>query len=160
MQVRREPHARILNRRVPIADHGQIAVAHDRPQGHRTAILDRVPADGDPIRFEIEIRPWGDAFAGTATAATALLSSGETAVLTAALPPGLYAWKYRPVDSLGASGPWARFGSGSEAGPDFRIEAAGSYGSSNCLHTGGRPGSPVRAWIAALLIAGFLLRRE
>ncbi len=76
--------------------------------------------DSDSVRVEVEVRPVGTAFTGTATAASAFGPSGAraTAVVSGLANFASYRWQARTVDRTGRASAWAPFGGG---GADFRV---------------------------------------
>jgi murein DD-endopeptidase MepM/ murein hydrolase activator NlpD/GH25 family lysozyme M1 (1,4-beta-N-acetylmuramidase) len=80
-------------------------------------------ANGDTVRFEVELRQLPGTFTGVATHSSSLVSSGTQAVTATAtgLAAGNYGWKFRVVDSLGAASGWSTAGN-----PDFIVQAAAS----------------------------------
>jgi adhesin/invasin len=66
------------------------------------------PDPGDQVRLEVELKPVGTPFTNTASASSALLASGSSALVTVA---GLdddvaYRWQARTVDGTGRASAW------------------------------------------------------
>ena len=76
------------------------------------------PDPGDQVRLEVELKPLGTPFTDIASASSALVASGSSALVTVA---GLdddvaYRWQARTVDGTGRASAWASF---SPSGADF-----------------------------------------
>ncbi len=78
-------------------------------------------ADGDTVKLEVELRQLPATFTGVATHSSGFVSSGSQATTATAsgLAAGNWGWRYRVVDSRGATGNWSSVGN-----PDFVVQAA------------------------------------
>ncbi|MDJ0767111.1 MAG: filamin/ABP280 repeat domain-containing protein, partial [Myxococcota bacterium] len=96
--------------------------------GTNVVVLKATVADPDPddsLSLEVELRPVGTAFNGTATSESPRFANGQIAVLRIS---GLsddtqYHWQARAVDTRGAAGPWSAFGGNAESEADFSVSA-------------------------------------
>ncbi len=105
---------------------GQTAIAVGDTTTQTTVVLKATltdPDPGDQVRLEVEVRPLGVTFSGTATSASSLVASGATASVSV---PGLvksadYHWQGRTVDQTGRVSSWVPFGGNVEEEADFRV---------------------------------------
>jgi hypothetical protein len=76
---------------------------------------------GNPLRLEVEVRPFAMAFTNNVTATSPQAESGQTAFAVASsLPDGLYHWRARAVDiATGFASQWQEFGTVEQF--DFKI---------------------------------------
>ncbi len=92
-------------------------------------------ADGDTIKYEVELRQLPGTFTGVATHSSGFVSSGSLATTATAsgLAAGNYGWKFRVIDSRGAATSWSSAGN-----PDFVVQAVNqtpTYSSANQYRT-------------------------
>ena len=80
-------------------------------------------ADGDTVKYEVELHQLPATFTGVATHSSGFVSSGSQATTTTAsgLAAGNYGWKFRVIDNRGAANNWSSVGN-----PDFIVQAVGN----------------------------------
>src|SRR5437899_1605471 len=81
------------------------------------------PDAGDSLRLEVEVRPVGEAFTGTATVVGAPVAADEKALVrvTGLTDNTDYHWRARALDQTGRVGPWSSYGANAEADRDFLV---------------------------------------
>ncbi len=81
----------------------------------------------NPLRFQVEVQPYGTAFTNTATAVSSSTTSGQFATVTVSnLSDGSYHWQARAVDTVtGAVSPWQEFGIA--GGISFKVRTVPLY---------------------------------
>jgi hypothetical protein len=81
------------------------------------------PDQGQPVHFQVELKPVGVPFDGTVTCQSSSVFPRWTYCRVFGLPAGqAYHWQARSVDSLGATSPWVSFGTNADPdGVDFQI---------------------------------------
>jgi hypothetical protein len=91
-----------------------------------TVVFKATVSDPDPfdqVRLELELRPVGESFTDTPTAAGVLVASGARAEISVSpLPAGNYHWQVRTVDQTGRASPWVPFGNNLESETDFGVQ--------------------------------------
>lgn len=142
-----------------VEEGGAVDPAQGLRLGGRVCAGDKAEA-----RLEIEIKPVGIPFDGTATILAETPAVAEVVLIDPDLAaPGTYRWRARAKGQDGSLSEWTSFGEGDEAGADFFIalnspdtSGPGGGGGSG----GGCSGSPAGAAGGLLLAAGLLLRRR
>jgi hypothetical protein len=104
-------------------------IAQGGSTNEATVVFSALLADADigaTLRFEIELRPVGTPFSGSATDASAAVPANTRATLAAAVSENTqYHWQYRSIDETGRASAWTPFGTNSEAEADFVTLPAG-----------------------------------
>lgn len=107
-------------------------------------------ADGDDLRFEMQLVRPGTAWPAEPTSAGAFAPPGDAAHSPTVPGLGAWAWRARMVDPFGGASDWIDFGGNAGTDPDFVAVAGGSGNAQRC----GASSAPFP--VAALLIAAVL----
>src|SRR6185437_12425575 len=80
------------------------------------------PAQGEPVRLEVEFEPVGTAFTNVATVASTQAIPGSTVQVTSTVLADNvnYHWQAREVSQSGRSSGWLSFGGNAESTADFK----------------------------------------
>lgn len=108
---------------------GATAIAVGGTTDETSIVLRGTPSDrdaGGQLRLQVELRPVGTAFSGSATAQSGAVANGAAASVTiAGLSDGAqYHWQARSVDEGGRTSAWLSFGGNAESTADFRVALA------------------------------------
>jgi hypothetical protein len=83
------------------------------------------PDPGQQVRLQVEVKPLGTDFTGTASCQSVPVTSGTASCSVNGLSLSTsYHWRTRTVDSLGTASAWASFATNAETEADFAVHRA------------------------------------